>query len=593
MEAEIMKVDEKKYIATASGAVSEKKYNYEYALPTLDVVRKRIETFLEKHSDIAKELPSYKTKLGYDVRCIQIGNGPKELFIVGGTHSNEIITVDVVSQFLNRFDEDFDKSLLDDVTINIIPIQNPEGYFVLDTLMNEINDYIERNDKISLQGFCYDYYINYRTDSLVYLSFKHMNEFMNEEEFIPRFRDFIINDKIYKRLHEKQIEVNGKKVGNSVFPVMNRELGYADPIDHDTMMMTFDNRILSINPDLPIKDYLKEVRNVITDTKEKVDSNDQYNIGFIKYLDLLFDALLTVPLRPVKLEEIPKSHHDMLRDASLNALLTIRDEIEKAKNNVPDLKLALEHSLLMTCTRAQASSIIGEFASNVSHNVNLNGNTIYSPGIEKEKNEEKDYSKNASIANLRNYYRYSPLGSSVIRKLIEAEEVTEDNMIYEPENQMLLDLLSESTNNGSYGACILAHSTGGEIYHRPNEELTGENYDNFSEFNDKLATSMQDSIDEAVRDLDPERAEILEKSGGHYYRKRDDDDNTGFGDYLRGRYPGVILLENSVMGGNPFGPYGDVNNYVRTVASFNAAVEGACKTLALTNRDILGGKGSK
>ena len=39
MEAEIMKVYEKKYIATASGAVSENKYNYEYALPTLDVVR--------------------------------------------------------------------------------------------------------------------------------------------------------------------------------------------------------------------------------------------------------------------------------------------------------------------------------------------------------------------------------------------------------------------------------------------------------------------------------------------------------------------------------------------------------------------------
>ena len=52
------------------------------------------------------------------------------------------------------------------------------------------------------------------------------------------------------------------------------------------------------------------------------------------------------------------------------------------------------------------------------------------------------------------------------------------------------------------------------------------------------------------------------------------------------------MLENSVMGGNPFGPYGDISNYIRTVACFTKAIEGACKTLALTNKKDMGGHGS-
>ncbi len=580
----------------ALGQVSGKEYDYEYVLPTLDVIKRRIETFLETHKEIATIFKSVATsKLGKGIDIIQIGHGPKELYVVGGTHSNEIIAVDVVSQFLNSFDKEFDKSLLDEVTINVIPIQNPEGYLVLDALMNEIDDYIRRNDKINLQGFCYDYYINYRTDSLVYLSFKEMNKFLGSEDFINQFRNFIMNNTIYKRLHEKQIVVDGKKVGNSVFPVMNRELGYANPKDGDTMMMTFDERLLSIDPSLPLKDYLKEVRNVITDTKEKVDSNDQYNIGFIKYLDLLFDALLTVPLKPVELENIPKSHHDMLKDASLNAHLTIKDELDNAKKILPGLKVAINNSILMTCTKDQVSSIITEYAANINNGVNLNGNSVYSPGIEKEIKEEKDYSKNASIANLRNYYRLSPLGSSVSRGMewvARTSTLTEENMVYENENQMLLDVLSDSMNNGIYGGLILCHGTGGEFYYKPNAELSGENYSSFVEYNDKLSTSMQDAVDDIVKDLDPDRANTLMETGKHYYRKRDDDDNTGFGDYLRAKYPGVILFENSVMGGNPFGPYGDINNYVRTVAGFNAAIESACKTLALTNKNNYGGKNS-
>ena len=40
---------------------------------------------------------------------------------------------------------------------------------------------------------------------------------------------------------------------------------------------------------------------------------------------------------------------------------------------------------------------------------------------------------------------------------------------------------------------------------------------------------------------------------------------TGIGDLLREEYPYAFLLELSKMGGNPLGPYGDINNYNLTM----------------------------
>ena len=44
------------------------------------------------------------------------------------------------------------------------------------------------------------------------------------------------------------------------------------------------------------------------------------------------------------------------------------------------------------------------------------------------------------------------------------------------------------------------------------------------------------------------------------YKILNESDSTGYGDYLRRTYPGVLLIELSKMGGNPLGPYGDKNN---------------------------------
>ena len=37
-----------------------------------------------------------------------------------------------------------------------------------------------------------------------------------------------------------------------------------------------------------------------------------------------------------------------------------------------------------------------------------------------------------------------------------------------------------------------------------------------------------------------------------------------YGDLLRKTFPGVLMIELSLMGGNPLAPYGDINNIYRT-----------------------------
>ena len=44
------------------------------------------------------------------------------------------------------------------------------------------------------------------------------------------------------------------------------------------------------------------------------------------------------------------------------------------------------------------------------------------------------------------------------------------------------------------------------------------------------------------------------------------------------------MLENSVMGGNPFAPYGDAENFARTINCFGKAITHACKVLKLSNK---------
>ena len=57
------------------------------------------------------------------------------------------------------------------------------------------------------------------------------------------------------------------------------------------------------------------------------------------------------------------------------------------------------------------------------------------------------------------------------------------------------------------------------------------------------------------------------------YQMLECSDKSGYGDYLRRTYPGVLMIELSKMGGNPIGPYGDVNNIAKVFSDNIQAVD--------------------
>lgn len=559
------------------GSVDNRLHEYEYVLPTIDVVKRRIDTFLETHSDIAREETPGKTKLGYPIRHIAIGNGPIDLFIVGGTHSNEIIAVDIITQFLANFDKEFDQSILNDVTIHVIPIQNPEGYKVLDALMKEVNDYLAFMGK-NLHDFCFDYYINYRTDDLIYKSFRDMNMFMTDENFIEHYIDYIKNNGSYKRLH----------AGNAL-PTLSKQFAYSRDENDKPVLMTFDEAIISLvedkdgnlkEPKLSLKEFLYQVKSIIMYTINELDLNNKYDAALKVYLNMLFIAL-DEPLDTINLNSTKKLHQEMLAKLSINAMKKLKEELAEAAKSDPVLQIDLSKSCLIQCKKEEAHKMMVEFAATIIDAVNLNGNTPYSPGLEVERSGQEVYSKKGFISNLRNYSKNSPLGSSIPGKISPNMIFNEENMIYAGENIFLESLIMESVEKGTYGGCVLCHGTGGELYYKPNEELTKNNYSNFMDSNERFVDAMLGAMDSSIENLDPERYDNLVSTGSHYYKKRDDDDKTGFGDLLRSKYPRVIMMENSVMGGNPFSPYGDMANYIRTIDCFCKAMNAACKQLKL------------
>ena len=166
--------------------------------------------------------------------------------------------------------------------------------------------------------------------------------------------------------------------------------------------------------------------------------------------------------------------------------------------------------------------------------INLNANVETNPGIELLRSGIKTYG-NGPRDNIVRYFK-GPIGAPT-RDL--------NSFKYEKENVFLLNELKKSIEKNSYLGTLLYHGTGGLIYYKPYEKTMDPSlYESYLLYNKTLASTY--SIDTNYR--------LLEESS-----------NTGFGDYLRQNFPGVLLIELSKMGGNPIGPYGDENNIHNTI----------------------------
>lgn len=127
-----------------------------------------------------------------------------------------------------------------------------------------------------------------------------------------------------------------------------------------------------------------------------------------------------------------------------------------------------------------------------------------------------------------------------------------DHFEYEPENQIIINLIENLIDSKNYAGIFTFHSTMGRVYCNPTFEVD----ENLLSDSDRYKSTMINNI----------YAKPFETKAG--YAPITDVDFAGFDEYLRVFYPGVILVELSKMGGNPIGCYGDrQGNYYNTMLS--------------------------
>lgn len=430
---------------------------------------------------IRKELIG-KTTYGYDLYDYVIGNGKKDLFIVGGMHGSEIISVDFVTQLLEHVPEltNYDPNL---ITLHIIPNINPEGFDITTSTLVNIND-----DKFKDESF--DYYLRYRIDNIVssYLNvldngFKNINN--------------IISPKIFLNVIKKSF----------------KEKEWSSLCDKRAVpkMVLFEKYVMSIDEN---KDFL----GIIYDIKTGIDKlilNSKEDIYFCSALkridDSIFDYVLWDNFFNINKNTGSRLYQEKFKDIRITGTKNnlLADDVKKVLNN---LGIPRGAQVKFDAT--------GKF-------INLNQNTINNPGIKIMQNSEIIYGFSPSN-NVINYYD-GPIGKPTFDPY---------NFTYCIENTAINRLIDISYSCNRLVGVLLYHGTGGLVYYKVQEDK------NLCEYNDILTES------------------YIDKTG---YKKVEREEYTGYGDYLRQRYPGVLLIELSKMGGNPIAPYGDISNIERVI----------------------------
>ena len=113
---------------------------------------------------IIKEETNYYTDCGFPIDKFHIGNGNKHMLVMGGTHGCEVITVDFVTQLMDRLAKgEFSNFDPDEFTIDFVPLHNPEGFIIATSAANFKLD--GKNDD-EIEKFCKGYYLAYRQDDI-------------------------------------------------------------------------------------------------------------------------------------------------------------------------------------------------------------------------------------------------------------------------------------------------------------------------------------------------------------------------------------------------------------------------------------------
>ena len=115
------------------------------------------------------------------------------------------------------------------------------------------------------------------------------------------------------------------------------------------------------------------------------------------------------------------------------------------------------------------------------------------------------------------------------------------------------------------------HGTGGVIYFKPY---------NYKEVEDKKIANKLKYIDKVNTELTTAYQEFTDYKSMPYPTEL-----TGTGDMLRHMFPEFLIIELSKMGGNPIGPYGDINNYKKVINDNLKAFHNVLKIIEKTQKN--------
>ena len=241
-----------------------------------------------------------------------------------------------------------------------------------------------------------------------------------------------------------------------------------------------------------------------------------------------------------------KYHNAFFNNVSLNCIPTFDLPHKRLKQNLQTLYASGEFQL----------NTLPKFFAN-SSGVNLNDNNeIYFNYLKKRMEEEKEIFATLRDNNLKKHI-VGPIGSP--------NEDMNGTFQYTEENIALLKFLeAQEDDNFCFINC---HSCGGMLFLYPviDEELNKPTDRNFLFYiNNRLGTEYTKATGDVYKNF----------TGMHkaYKMQGFPDQITGVGDVLRRKYIASFLLELSFAGGNPIGPYCDIEgNYKLTMLSnFNA-----------------------
>ena len=371
------------------------------------------------------------TTYNYPIDCISIGYGNQEIFIIGGTHGSEMISIDFVTQLITNLPaiEEFDPNIF---TIKIIPLQNPEGFDISSSTISKNNNF----EDISKQ-----YYKSYRIDNIIAITLKELNIFFN---------NLIKNKNI----------ITANEYLNEIKKFINTNIQWQNLLQEKNLpqIKIFNNLI---NQQQKINNFNKlklTLISICNTTLTKLDKNK--NIGEIILIENIKKSLESTEIwQDINNETIYKLHQQLFKEN-----LPIKLQKKSLIKDTLAIKVPIGSHILWDATGAKT-------------NINLNANVKTNPGIESIKNNIKKYGLNAKN-NIRNYFK-GPLG-------LPTENI--NNFTYAIENKAIYKLLKKSYINGNYTACILYHGTGGLIYYKPYEQLMEtKKYTEFNEYNKEIA----------------------------------------------------------------------------------------------------------